>query len=178
LQVTDRATGQFVQTGVIRRLATAAAGSLGVSVTYVLRLGKTPLEFLVENYTATLSSATLMAPILAKVSQLLVSVTGLPASAFSVSAPSSELLLVNAPFSMAQPSAAVAAAVTVNSAGTVGGTVGGIVCAAALACAVWARRSYQKHKKLPCCRDRKTEVRRLTEMRIKAAEAAEIDRDQ
>lgn len=149
MQVTDRATGQFVQTGIIRRLATAAPGSMGVSVTYVLRLGKTPLQYLVENYTTTLSTTAIMAPALAKVAQQLGAATGLPASTFTVAAPASALLLANAPFSITQPAAVVVAGAA--SSGNVGGAVGGAIAGIiALSCAIWSYRSYAKHGQLPC----------------------------
>ena len=42
VNVTDRATGAAVQVGVVRRLAGGGLGSAGVTVTFVIRLGKTP----------------------------------------------------------------------------------------------------------------------------------------
>ena len=140
VNVTDRVTGAHTQVGVIRRRELAGAGTGGVSITYVVRLGKTPVQFTVQNMTATLSSPAAMAPALQSVAVALAQASGLPASYFAVSAPASELLLANAPFSIAEPSAAAAAAAA--SSGNVGGAVGGaIVGIIALSCAIWAYRS-------------------------------------
>jgi hypothetical protein len=109
VNVTDLVTGRSQSVGVIRRRELGGAGSGGVSITYVVRLGKTPVQYTVINMTATLSSPALMAPVLKQVATALASAAGLPASLFSVSAPASELVLANAPFSIAEPSAAAAA---------------------------------------------------------------------
>ena len=139
VNVTDLATGAFSSVGSIRRQL-AGAGSKGVAVTYVVRLGKTPTESAVANISAVLSSPTLAASTLRAVSAQLGAATQLGASAFAASVPAGGVVLANAPFVLGN-TIVVTAASSTDSSGTVGGTVGGIVAAIALACLVWGGRS-------------------------------------
>jgi hypothetical protein len=90
--------------------------------------------------TVTLSSPSAMAPALQAVAAALSQASGLPTSTFTISAPASQQLLANAPFSIAEPSVATEPA-TAGS-GNIGGAVGGaIVGIIVLSCAIWAYRS-------------------------------------
>ena len=44
VNVTDRATGSRTQVGLVRRQLAGGAGSGGVTITFVVRLGKTPVQ--------------------------------------------------------------------------------------------------------------------------------------
>ena len=151
VNVTDRATGAAVQVGVVRRLAGGGLGSAGVTVTFVIRLGKTPEQSRVANISATLASPTLTAGALAQVRSSIAAATGVSASFFAVAAPAAEQHLLNAPFSIGSGggggTGAGAGGGGAGGSSTVGGTVGGIVAALALACGVWGARSYRKYRR-------------------------------
>ena len=140
-----------------RRLgAGAQAGSLGGEVAVVVSLGKTPTQAQAVAIVGLLgalgpSSATFAFIIAAVATQ-----AGAPAATFTpaLATPPS---LRNAPFAL--PAAAPAAAAA-SSSPAVGAGVGGVVAAVALAVGVWTVRSFRKHKKLPCARDRGMEERR------------------
>ena len=159
VNVSDLATGAFVAVGSIRRQL-AGAGSKGVLVTYVVRLGKTPQESRVANMSAVLASPALAGSTLRAVTLQLGAATQLGAAAFSVSLPPSGIALANSPFVLGG-TVVVAAAAADSGGSSVSGTVGGIVAAIALACAIWGARSYAKHGVCPCCRDRAREKRAI-----------------
>ena len=170
VNVTDIATGAFASVGSVRRQLGGVAGSKGVAVTYVVRLGKTPQQSAVLAISATLASPTLCAGALTAVVSTLSSATTLPASAFSASVPAASVAIANAPFSTAIGVTAPADAGSSTS--SAGGIVGGILGAIALACAVWGARSHRKHGQCPCCRDRKKEVLMRRNLDFEAAEVA------
>jgi hypothetical protein len=146
VNVTDLATGAFTSVGSVRRQLGGAAGSKGVAVSYVVRLGKTPTEAQVTNISTVLSSPTLAAATLRAVTAQLGAATQLGAAAFAISVPASGVTLANSPFLLG--STVVATAAAADNGSTAGGAAaGGIIGAIALACIVWARRSYAKHKK-------------------------------
>jgi len=144
VNVTDLATGAFTSVGSVRRQL-GGAGSKGVAVAYVARLGKTPTENEVTNISAVLSSPTLAGPTLRAVAAQLGAATQLSAAAFTVSVPAAGIVLANSPFVLGGGTVVVAAAAADSGGSTVGGTVGGIVGAIALACTIWSVRSFRKH---------------------------------
>jgi hypothetical protein len=158
---TDVASGAVVAATPVpsvRRLSGAAAGSLGVRVSVVVALGKTPTEQQTISFQSALTSAG-SPPLLAlqgTITQAVASVLRVPASAFSTSAPAT-VNFVGSPFIANSDTATAPAAA--NAAPVAGGAAaGGIVGAILLACGVWASRSYAKHGVLPCCRDRRREL--------------------
>jgi len=153
--LTDVATGASLQVGSVRRQL-AGLGSLGVRVTFVARLGKTPTQAKVQNISAILASTAACAGALRTVVNALGAATMLGAAAYSAAVPASSIAVANAPFALNAATAAASSDSSGSSA--VGGTVGGIVAAIALACAVWGARSYAKHGVCPCCRNRRREV--------------------
>jgi len=160
---TDLATGAIVAASPVprvRRLAAAAAGSLGVSVSVVVALGKTPTEQETINYNTALSAAgaPAMAALQASITQAVASNARAPASAFSTGAPAS-VSFVGSPFiSSTNTVVVVAASSPASVAPAAGGAAaGGITGAILLACAVWSYRSWSKHGELPCFRNRKRE---------------------
>ena len=156
----------------MRRQLGATASTKGVAVTYVVRLGKTPTESSVTNISAVLSSPTLAASTLRAVAAQLGAATQLGAAAFAVSVPASGIALANSPFVLSGTVVVSAAAADGGGgASSTGGIVGGILCALALACGIWAGRSYSKHGVLPCCRDRRRE---LVVSRSLKSEAVEV----
>jgi hypothetical protein len=172
VNVTDLATGAFVPVGSVRRQL-AGTGSKGVAVTYVVRLGKTPTEAQVTNISAVLSSPTIAAATLKAVTAQLGAATQLGAAAFAVSVPAAGVTLANSPFVLGSTVVVAASGDGASGSSSTGGIVGGIICALALACGIWAGRSYSKHGVLPCCRDRKRET--LTR-KSELSEAAEVER--
>jgi hypothetical protein len=170
VNVSDIATGASVVVGSIRRQL-AGAGSKGVSVTYVARLGKTPTESSVANISAVLASPTLAASTLRSVAAQLGAATQLGAAAFAISVPAAGVVVANAPFTFG--ATVVIASSSSDSGGAAGGAAaGGIVGAIALACAIWAFRSWKKHGQLPCCRNRKREMFAARDERLEAEETA------
>ena len=155
--ISDLATGAFVPQGAIRRLGDSralapASGSQGVAITFVVRLGKTPQQAAVANMSTVLS--TLVGGPLTSISAILASVTSLPASDFVVSVNLNSIVLLNAPFSLSGGGSSS----STTSSGNVGGAAGGGIAAAiVLVIGIWSWRSYAKHGKLPCCRDRRRE---------------------
>jgi len=153
---TDLATGAVVAATPVanaRLLGAGAPGSRGVSVSVVVALGKTPTEQQTLNMQSALAAP--MPTLLASISQSVASALRVPASAFSTSAPAA-VTFVGSPFVAAST---VVVAAEANSAPATGGAAaGGIVGAILLACGLWAYRSYAKHGKLPCCRDRAREA--------------------
>ena len=158
VNVSDAVTGAFTSVGTVRRLGGAGAGPKGIAVTYVARLGKTPTESTVNNITSILSSPTLSASTIRAVAASLCAATGLGAGAFSVSVPASGITLANSPFVLGTTVVVEASSSGGSGSASTGGIVGGILCALALACSVWAFRSWSKHGVLPCCRDRRREL--------------------
>ena len=151
-----------------RRLA-AAAGSLGVSVSVVVALGKTPTEQQTIDFQAALSTpGDKLVALQANIVQAVATNARAPASAFAASAPTGARF-VGSPFISQSSTAAAAAGSAAPVAG--GAAAGGVIGAILLACAVWSYRSYAKHGQLPCCRDRKSEV---LSRRNEAFEAAEV----
>ena len=171
VNVTDLATGAFAPVGVIRRRL-GGAGSKGVSVTYVVRLGKTPTESRVANISTVLASPTLAGSTLRAVAAQLAAATTLGASAFTVSVPSTGIHLANSPFILGG-AVVVSTAAADGGGSSTGGIVGGVAGALALACAIWSARSYSKHGVLPCCRNRQREA--LTR-KSERNEAVEVER--
>ena len=159
VNLTDVATGASLQVGSVRRQL-GGIGSLGVRVTFVARLGKTPTEAFVTNVSNVLASPALTASTLRTVATSLGSAAGLGASAYAVTVPASGIALANSPFILGGGAVVVASTGDGGGGGgsATGGIVGGIVGALALACCVWAFRSWSKHGVLPCCRDRKKEL--------------------
>ena len=174
VNVSDIATGASTQVGSIRRQL-AGAGSLGVAVTYVVRLGKTPRESDVVNISAVLASPTLAASTLRAVAAQLGAATTLGAAAFAVSVPPASVTLANAPFTVGGETVVVASAASAAGAGSVGAAAGGAAGGiAAIFLAVWIWRSYSKHKTLPCCRDRRSELLSKNEVSRAIAEAEAV----
>jgi len=154
--VTDVATGQAFQVGSLRR-ALAGAGSLGAAVTFVVRLGKTPTQTQVLNISNTLSSPAAISGALTASASSFAAATGVDVRGLSAVVPPRSVSVANAPFSLTAPAAAAASGAD-SGASSTGGIVGGIIAALALACAIWGARSYAKHGKLPCFRDRRKEI--------------------
>jgi hypothetical protein len=172
VNITDLATGAFSSVGSVRRQL-VGAGSKGVAVTYVVRMGKTPTEAQVTNISATLASPTLAASTLRAVTAQLGAATQLGAAAFAVSVPAAGVTLANSPFVLGSTVVVAASGDGASGSSSTGGIVGGIICALALACGIWAGRSYSKHGVLPCCRNRALEsLRRKSEHN----EAVEVER--
>jgi len=153
--VTDIATGVSIQVGSLRR-ALAGAGSLGAAVTFVVRLGKTPTQAQVLNISNTLASPAAMSGALAASAASFAAATGVDVRALSAVVPPGSVSIAHAPFSLAVPAAAAAS--SADGGASTGGIVGGIIAALALACGIWGARSYAKHGKLPCFRDRRKEI--------------------
>ena len=127
--------------------------------------------------TSQLSSPVALAGPLSAITSAVAAAANVAPNYFAVSVPAASVALANAPFTLSAGAAAPAAGGG-SSSGTVAGAALG--CAAgvvALACALWARRSYAKHNRLPCCRDRVTEARKRDEMKRLAEEAAEVERE-
>jgi len=140
----------------VRRLA-GAAGSLGVSVSVVVALGKTPTEQQTINIQSALAAtgAPAMLAAQASITQAAALSTSMPASYFAVGAPTA-VNFIGSPFVMSSTIVVAAASSSAPAAG--GAAAGGVVGAILLACALWSYRSYAKHGVLPCCRDRNREV--------------------
>jgi len=174
VNITDLATGAFVPVGSVRRQL-AGAGSQGVAVTYVVRLGKTPTEKAVVNITAVLASPATIAPVLRAVTAQLGAATQLGAAAFTVAVPASSIAIANAGFTVSGPTVVTDAAAAGGSSSNVGGAAGGAAGGiAALFLGVWVWRSYSKHKTLPCCRDRRSELLSKSEVSRAIAEAEAV----
>jgi hypothetical protein len=159
------ATGAVTQVGSLRRvLGAGAPGSQGVSVAFVVRLGKTPTQALLLNITATLASPAALKPALATTAASLAAASGLDVRTLSAAVPEGSVAVANSPFALGGGPTVVAAAAAGDSGGATGSAAaGGIVGAVLLACAIWARRSYAKHGAMPCCRDRNRELRSRAE---------------
>jgi hypothetical protein len=153
--VTDVATGQSFKIGSLRR-ELASAGSLGAAVTFVVRLGKTPTQAQVLNISNMLASPAAIRGALAASAASFATAAGVDVRWLSAGVPAGSVLIANAPFSLAAPAAAAAS--SADSGASTGGIVGGIIAALALACAIWGARSWAKHGKLPCFRDRRREL--------------------
>jgi hypothetical protein len=174
VNVTDIATGAFAQVGTVRRQL-GGSGSLGVAVTFVARLGKTPTQVEVANYSSVLGSSSACAGTLRAITAALGTATSLGAQAYSAAVPAASIAVANAPFELGGGAPAVVATSAGGGAAATGGAAaGGVIAAVILACAIWVRRSYAKHKKLPCLRDRGAEKRRALEARRLADEANEM----
>ena len=161
--ITDRATGTFVAEKAVRRAA--AAGSLGVTITFVIRLGKTPTEAFAGNITSTLSALTPKSPIFGALASSFASAVSLPASAFKFSVDPATVVLANAGFTFNGPAgAASASSGSGGSGGGIGAGVGvGVGALFVIVLAFWSYRSYRKSGKLPCMRDRANELFRAQE---------------
>jgi len=193
--VSDRATGAFVVLASVRRAlqpAAPAAGSRGVAITFVVRLGKTPTQAAVANMSAVLADPARSAQALGQVAGLMCTATGLPPGSFAGSVAAAPTL-ANAPFSIAAPggggpTSSAGDGAGGASGGSVGGAAGGgVVAAILLAVGVWAWRSHAKHGVLPCFRDRLREKRaawlrhaaldeRASKADVLAKEVAELKR--
>jgi hypothetical protein len=156
MNVTDVATGAVVQVGSLRRVLVGSPGSQGVTITYVVRLGKTPTQAELLNVSATLASPSALKGALAATTASLAAASSIDARAFSAAVPAASISVSNSPYSLTP--IVVSSASSGDSGSATGGIVGGILAALALACAVWGMRSYSKHGKCPCCRDRRKEL--------------------
>ena len=162
VNLTDFATGDFLAIGSVRRQLSGPAGSRGVAVTYVVRLGKVVTLNATQQLANVLSSPTLAAPALRTVAMVLGASAGLPAAMFNVSVPAASIVLsANAPFSLSPSAtpklggtpangtnsptptpaprlggtpaaAAPAAAADASAAGSTGGAAAGAACAVLL----------------------------------------------
>ena len=158
--ITDIATGLIVELRQSRRLT--PAGSLGLSLIYVVNLGKTPQEVSVLNMTATLAALTPASPVVVSVRASVAAATHLDLSAFTLSVDTMSVTLANAAFVL--PTTGPSSSSSSSSGGSsTGAIVGGILGVTALFCAIWSWRSYAKHGKLPCFRDRAKEKREALE---------------
>jgi len=162
--VTDLATGQSLSPS--RRLreeaasvarALAAAGSLGVSVSMKANLGKTPTQSDVTSQLASLSTLSPTSPLFVSIISSIATATGSQASFFTASVPSRSVSFTNLPFLVAPSTAPAAESSSAGSSTT--GTIVGIVVVILFFVAVWSWRSWVKHGKLPCFRDRGAEKR-------------------
>jgi hypothetical protein len=151
--ITDRATGSSVTLRAVRRAqAPAAAGSLGVTLSFVVRLGKTPTQASVANMSAVLSSSAASAAI-SSVATGFCSSAGL--STCPIAAKFNAVVLQYAPFSIASDAGSSSSSASSSSGSATGAIVGVAIAVAFAAVGVWSYRSYAKHGKLPCLRDRK-----------------------
>ena len=134
---------------------------------------------MVENITAILSSQALSAPALRASVASLGALTSLGASAFAASIPPGAVSLANAPFTVGSTTIVVAAATSASGSSSAAGgaAAGGVIGAFVLALVVWLRRSYSKHKKCPCQRDRKAELFARAEERRLALESTQAKFD-
>ena len=164
VNVSDRATGAWTTAGLrsvrIRRLQAPSPSKApgGVTVTFVVRLGKVPTQASVMNMSAVLSSP-LASRAMGVTGSALSAALGLPAS--SVGASISSVALQYAPFAISADGTTTTintSSTTLSPGGIVGAAIGAVVVSVALAVGVWARRSYAKHGKLPWTRDRKKEL--------------------
>ena len=157
MNVTDVATGVAVQVGSLRRVL-GGPGSMGVAITFVARLGKTPTQKDVLNISQTLNSPALMKGPLDATTASFATASGVDVRALSAAVPAASVSVANAPFSLSVGGGASSSSSGTSSGTLTGGIVGGIVGAIGLACAVWGVRSFSKHGQCPCCRDRKREL--------------------
>jgi hypothetical protein len=161
--VTDTATGattNLVALGLNRRRLGAAAGSLGVTVWIRANLGKAPATADLVDMKHALSNApaAFFTPIL----QAVASTSGIA----SVSMLSASINVNSLAFKNTGPVIAISAAAPAASDSSGGGSgvavgVGVGVVLLALFLGIWSYRSYAKHGKLPCCRDRAAEKRAM-----------------
>jgi len=156
--VTDIATGAVTVVSAAARRLGGQPGSAGVRFDVQVDLGKTPSEGAANAVVAKLSSAASAAQPLAAVVAAIASSTSLAASSYSAAFVASSVGIANSPFLAAAPAPAASDGGGGGAAGATGGIVGGIVGALALACVIWGARSYAKHGKLPCFRDRRKEL--------------------
>jgi len=160
---TDLASGAMAAQSAIarsrrRRRQLQAPGSAGVSVQLAADLGKTPVVATAQAMVAALSApppAGFFAGILASVS----AASGVPLSRLSAS-PGPALLFYSQIAGLSGASGAGLSSSSASGSGssTAGAAVGGVLAAIALALCVWTYRSWAKHGKLPCCRDRAHEA--------------------
>jgi hypothetical protein len=139
--------------------ALAAAGSLGVSIAMQTNLGKTPTQNDVTDQLASLSGLQPSSPLFVSIISSISLSSGLPPTAFSASVNAGSVGFSNLPFIVAPtPVAAAAAASGSANSGVVIGVI--VLCVVVvLFIAIWMWRSWAKHGKLPCFRDRGAEKR-------------------
>jgi hypothetical protein len=162
--VTDIATGTSVR--LARRLGEAApaaralagVGSLGVSISMLVNLGKTPLQADIADQLSSLSTLAPQSALFASIVSAIAASGAAPASALATSVDASSVVFSNLPFLMA-PSSAPAVIVAAGSGDSTGAIVGAVLGITAAFLAIWSWRSWAKHGKLPCCRDRGAEKR-------------------
>ena len=163
VNVSDRATGAWTSAGLrpvrVRRLQAPSPSKApgGVTVTFVVRLGKVPTQASVMNMSAVLSSP-LAARSMGVCASAVATQLGLPASQLSASINS--VSTQYAPFSISGDSTKTISteSTTLSPGGIVGAAIGAVIVSVGLAVGIWARRSYAKHGKLPWARDRKREL--------------------
>jgi hypothetical protein len=164
--VTDIATGTSVRPA--RRLgevalaarALAGVGTLGVSISMLVNLGKTPLQADIADQLSSLSTLAPQSALFASIVSAIAASGAAPASALATSVDASSVVFSNLPFLMA-PSPVPAVAATTSSSGNSTSTIVGVVLGVVIVgfVAIWMWRSWSKHGKLPCFRDRGAEKR-------------------
>jgi hypothetical protein len=152
--ITDVATGAFVvpqraAAGAARILA-PAAGSLGVSVSVAIDLGKTPTQSQVSQLTSVLAAVTpssIGSPI-ASITAAVRTATQVPR--FATAFTPASIAVANSPFNMPAAAAPVAADQSAAASGALGGGIGGVAGALTLIfCGIWSWRSYSKVRHVP-----------------------------
>lgn len=151
-----------------RILAAAAPGSSGVRFDLRVNLGKTPTELDTTVMQSSLLALTPQSSLFQNVAAAVASATSLSPSQYSAAVLPSSVGFVNSPFLSAAPAVAASSS---SGGGNSSSTIIGVVLGVALVffVAVWMWRSWAKHGKLPCFRDRGAEKR--------AALAAMADRN-
>ena len=160
------ATGSLatIPPGAGRRRLGGAAGSLGVSFTVQVDLGKTPPVAAAQAYVAVLQAPlppTFFNGILANIS----AASNVPLSQLSATAGTATLV-----DSQINGLASASAASSASTASSTGAGVGAAIGVALLVLIFWSWRSWSKHGVLPCFRNRSQEAH---DMKVKAAAAAE-----
>ena len=180
VNISDRATGAWTSAGLrpvrIRRLqASPSKAPGGVTVTFVVRLGKVPTQASVMNMSAVLASPAANGALGVCASAV---ATAMGLTANSIVASTNSVALQYAPFSIAAgggtTTIAGATTTTLSPGGIIGAAIGAVVVSVGLAIGIWARRSYAKHGKLPWTRNRKLELfaRKSREAEVYEVESA------
>jgi hypothetical protein len=166
--ITDIATGAMTVVPLTRRLG--GAGTAGVRFTTTIDLGAAGTQATAIALQTALAAMPPTAPAFATVIAAVATAASIPAASLAA-AMGPPAVVANAPFSIAVSTGGDSSSTSSSGSGSgAGGAAGGgIAGAILLAIGVWASRSYLKHGKLPCFRDRAAEKRSELERDAKTA---------
>ena len=124
----------------------------------VVNLGKTPTEMDTTTMQANLLALTPQSSLFVNIVAQVAATTSYPASIYSAAVQPASVGFVNSPFLAAAPASASGGG---SSGGAGSSTIVGVVLGVLIAMfiAIWMWRSWAKHGKLPCFRDRGAEKR-------------------